>query len=98
MQLSHCAILQAHWHKQVAQTCLYTFLKPFDCRAPTEMLLLSAASSSGYPISTELTDVIVGGVRTFDLVELRRATDDFSDQNVVGSGGFGSVYKGVSQG
>ncbi|XP_058072804.1 cysteine-rich receptor-like protein kinase 44 [Magnolia sinica] len=34
------------------------------------------------------------GSLTFDLVTLRTATNNFSDENKLGKGGFGSVYKG----
>ncbi|KAH7662223.1 Non-specific serine/threonine protein kinase protein [Dioscorea alata] len=33
-----------------------------------------------------------------DLATLKRATDNFSDENELGKGGFGSVYKGVLEG
>ncbi|KMZ64017.1 putative LRR receptor-like serine/threonine-protein kinase [Zostera marina] len=32
---------------------------------------------------------------TYSLTELKNATDDFNDDNLVGEGGFGPVYKGV---
>lgn len=34
-------------------------------------------------------------VRRFSLRELQLATNDFSESNVIGAGGFGKVYKGL---
>ncbi|XP_051148767.1 protein NSP-INTERACTING KINASE 2-like [Andrographis paniculata] len=38
-----------------------------------------------------------GNLRRFELVELQRATNNFSKRNIIGKGGFGHVYKGCLQ-
>ncbi|KAL2561851.1 hypothetical protein GLYMA_20G139700v4 [Glycine max] len=47
------------------------------------------------PVADDLTDV--GDVESlqFDLATVEAATDRFSDENKIGQGGFGVVYKGV---
>uniref|UniRef100_A0A6N2MZM7 Protein kinase domain-containing protein n=1 Tax=Salix viminalis TaxID=40686 RepID=A0A6N2MZM7_SALVM len=53
--------------------------------------LLSKTSRSATTISSSLpTDLC----RRFTLVEVKEATRNFDDQNIIGSGGFGTVYKG----
>ncbi|KAF9663853.1 hypothetical protein SADUNF_Sadunf17G0095200 [Salix dunnii] len=53
--------------------------------------LLSETSRSTTTISSSLpTDLC----RRFTLVEVKEATRNFDDQNIIGSGGFGTVYKG----
>jgi len=42
-----------------------------------------------------LSDPLPGGTVQFSLCQLKAATNDFSSDNVVGSGGFSVVYKGV---
>ncbi|KAJ6684406.1 hypothetical protein OIU85_008039 [Salix viminalis] len=52
---------------------------------------LSKTSRSATTISSSLpTDLC----RRFTLVEVKEATRNFDDQNIIGSGGFGTVYKG----
>lgn len=36
----------------------------------------------------------MGNLRTFTFKELHNATDGFSSKNILGSGGFGNVYRG----
>ncbi|XP_078431535.1 protein NSP-INTERACTING KINASE 1-like [Wolffia australiana] len=40
-------------------------------------------------------EACLGNLRRFSLRELLAATDNFSDKNIVGKGGFGIVYRGV---
>lgn len=37
----------------------------------------------------------IDGVKCFTFVEMSKATNNFSESNVVGQGGYGKVYKGV---
>jgi serine/threonine protein kinase len=39
-------------------------------------------------------DLKVAGVRAFSYEELASATNNFSDENVIGQGGYGKVYRG----
>ncbi|TVU41947.1 hypothetical protein EJB05_15508, partial [Eragrostis curvula] len=43
-------------------------------------------------------EVAPAGFTRFSLYDLRTATKDFSDENIIGKGGFSTVYKGVLQG
>lgn len=52
----------------------------------------SGDNKSGIPVTrdpTESQDSL-----QFDLVTIRNATNEFSDANKLGEGGFGAVYKG----
>ncbi|CAO2823059.1 unnamed protein product [Amaranthus hypochondriacus] len=42
----------------------------------------------------ELGQIRLGNLRTFTFKELHNATDGFSSKNILGSGGFGNVYRG----
>ncbi|KNA11710.1 hypothetical protein SOVF_132580 isoform B [Spinacia oleracea] len=42
----------------------------------------------------EMGSIRLGNLRTFSFKELHHATDSFSSKNILGSGGFGNVYKG----
>lgn len=57
--------------------------------------------SSWGPISYTVTSINTNAsslpsdlCRRFSIVEIREATSDFDDQYIIGSGGFGNVYKG----
>ncbi|TVU16908.1 hypothetical protein EJB05_32911, partial [Eragrostis curvula] len=50
---------------------------------------------SGIPYSTTPHDILSAGSLLLDLSKIRTATDNFSDNNKLGEGGFGAVYKGV---
>ncbi|KAJ0983411.1 hypothetical protein J5N97_011666 [Dioscorea zingiberensis] len=47
------------------------------------------------PTDNDDTDLTSGETKWFELSTLREATDNFSDQNKLGQGGFGPVYKGT---
>ncbi|CAL4903526.1 unnamed protein product [Urochloa decumbens] len=51
--------------------------------------------SSGKPYSPNPDDIQVSDSLILDLSTLREATDNFSENNKLGEGGFGAVYKGV---
>ncbi|KAG1361461.1 hypothetical protein COCNU_09G009240 [Cocos nucifera] len=54
-----------------------------------------AGSSSVLCVSTRATRT--PSVKIFSLVELEKATDEFSSQRILGEGGFGCVYHGIMQ-
>ncbi|CAJ1961096.1 unnamed protein product [Sphenostylis stenocarpa] len=56
----------------------------------------SKCSKSGRSMcSTTLSAMSQGLCRYFTLQEIKQATDNFDESNVIGVGGFGKVYKGV---
>ncbi|KAL2345798.1 hypothetical protein Fmac_007083 [Flemingia macrophylla] len=56
----------------------------------------SKSSSSGKSVSTTNLSVMAQGLcRYFSLHEIKHATKNFDESNVIGVGGFGKVYKGV---
>ncbi|KAK7397319.1 hypothetical protein VNO78_18487 [Psophocarpus tetragonolobus] len=56
----------------------------------------SKSSSSGNSISSaNLFAMAQGLCRYFSLQEIKQATNNFDESNVIGVGGFGKVYKGV---
>ncbi|KAK9936135.1 hypothetical protein M0R45_012996 [Rubus argutus] len=57
-------------------------------------LLPYLASHTGVTITEDDKMVSSEELPFFDLTTIRKATDDFSDSNKLGQGGFGAVYKG----
>ncbi|KAL8522705.1 hypothetical protein ACS0TY_012877 [Phlomoides rotata] len=55
-------------------------------------------SSSGKSQGTQISTDAACNCRYFSLTEIRNATKNFDESNVIGFGGFGKVYKGVIDG
>ncbi|PVH32990.1 hypothetical protein PAHAL_9G542800 [Panicum hallii] len=58
----------------------------------------AAASSLESPVKRKAAGVEMGWGRWYDLAELEVATGGFCAENVVGEGGYGTVYRGVLAG
>ncbi|KAL6654612.1 hypothetical protein ACP70R_008077 [Stipagrostis hirtigluma subsp. patula] len=62
---------------------------------------LHSADAARSEVKTEVAmgsavpDALLSGIAEFSLSELKDATNDFSDHNIIGQGGFATVYKGV---
>ncbi|OWM80005.1 hypothetical protein CDL15_Pgr009983 [Punica granatum] len=59
------------------------------------ILSSSISSASGSLVSSMAPCML--SVRAFGLAELERATDKFSSRKILGEGGFGHVYKGITE-
>ncbi|WVZ71950.1 hypothetical protein U9M48_020478 [Paspalum notatum var. saurae] len=73
------------------------FVMPSPASTPTQVLGYSAKTnfSAGSPESKEsIPEFSMGNCRFFTYEELYQITNGFSAQNLLGEGGFGSVYKG----
>jgi serine/threonine protein kinase len=70
-------------------TCLLLFLLYRRKQTPAQIRAqLARITAKRHP------DLKVAGVRAFSYEELASATDNFSDENVIGQGGYGKVYRG----
>ncbi|KAL3506931.1 hypothetical protein ACH5RR_032313 [Cinchona calisaya] len=72
--------IYAFWQKKRAETAI-GLSKPFASWAP------SGKDSGGAPQ--------LKGARWFSYDELKKSTNNFSDNNEIGSGGYGKVYRGM---
>ncbi|XP_066305941.1 LOW QUALITY PROTEIN: proline-rich receptor-like protein kinase PERK8 [Miscanthus floridulus] len=73
------------------------FVMPSPASTPTQVLGYSAKTnfSAGSPESKDsMPEFSMGNCRFFTYEELYQITNGFSAQNLLGEGGFGSVYKG----
>ncbi|GJN37708.1 hypothetical protein PR202_gb26689 [Eleusine coracana subsp. coracana] len=73
------------------------FVMPSPASSPTQVLGYSAKTNYtvGGPESKEsMPEFSMGNCRFFTYEELYKITNGFSAQNLLGEGGFGSVYKG----
>ncbi|GJN06053.1 hypothetical protein PR202_ga23738 [Eleusine coracana subsp. coracana] len=73
------------------------FVMPSPASSPTQVLGYSAKTNYtiGSPESKEsMPEFSMGNCRFFTYEELYKITNGFSAQNLLGEGGFGSVYKG----
>ncbi|KAJ1282948.1 hypothetical protein BS78_03G089900 [Paspalum vaginatum] len=73
------------------------FVMPSPASTPSQVLGYSAKTnfSAGSPESKEsIPEFSMGNCRFFTYEELYQITNGFSTQNLLGEGGFGSVYKG----
>ncbi|XP_044500553.1 receptor-like protein kinase ANXUR1 [Mangifera indica] len=55
----------------------------------------SKSTASGNTAGSHISAMAQGLCRRFSLQEMKHATKNFNDDNVIGVGGFGKVYKGV---
>ncbi|KAG2570692.1 hypothetical protein PVAP13_7KG042400 [Panicum virgatum] len=66
----------------------------------TTIMLTNIQSAGGPPPPPPLPlpqDMLIDDFTIFSLSELKAATENFSEEKKIGSGGFGDVYKGVLQ-
>ncbi|KAG1370019.1 putative Serine/threonine-protein kinase-like protein ACR4 [Cocos nucifera] len=68
---------------------------PLPPGVPSERLRPDIAEYSNPPISRQLSIGHGSTIKEFPLAVLLAATDNFSDDHKIGSGGFGSVYRAV---
>ncbi|OAY56943.1 receptor-like protein kinase FERONIA [Manihot esculenta] len=70
--------------------CFSVYRPKSKAKDKSSMLLFSYTSSSATIALSLPTDIC----RKFTIAEIRASTRNFDDQTVIGSGGFGTVYKG----
>ncbi|KDP23678.1 hypothetical protein JCGZ_23511 [Jatropha curcas] len=55
----------------------------------------NTTSKTSTTTNSNLSSITQGLCRHFSVLDMKKATEDFQERNVIGVGGFGKVYKGV---
>ncbi|OWM80010.1 hypothetical protein CDL15_Pgr009988 [Punica granatum] len=72
------------------------FTSSINKRSGIGSILSSSISSASGSLVSSMAPCMLS-VRAFGLAELEKATDKFSSRKILGEGGFGRVYKGITE-